>query len=119
MSEIRQFNKLVRDKIPKQIEGEGRMVQYKRLDNKAYFDALVDKIMEEAKEVVEARYATREFFLQEVGDLLDVCVSLVTHMEAHTELARLRQRKTLELGTFNDRMYIIHASENPKDTTEA
>ena len=50
----KEFNKLVRDKIPEIIEENGEYSLTKTLNDKEYEKALYDKLLEEANEVINA-----------------------------------------------------------------
>ena len=69
------YNKLVRDKIPENINSmEGRNCNYKILNDKEYLEELDKKIFEEAHEFIE------EHSVEELADLADpfiVSTSLV------------------------------------------
>ena len=61
------YNKLVRDKIPEDIDSEqGRKCKYRILDDEEYLKELNRKILEEANEFIE------ENSIEELGDLMEV-----------------------------------------------
>ena len=61
------YNKLVRDKIPENIDSEpGRKSKYRILNDKEYLTELNKKVLEEANEFIE------ENSIEELGDLMEV-----------------------------------------------
>jgi len=65
--EVREYNKLVRDKIPSSIQGRGEGVEAVQLKGDAYLVALKQKLVEEAFEALDARGGN-----ELVGELADV-----------------------------------------------
>ena len=61
------YNKLVRDKIPEEIDSEiGRKCKYRILDDEEYLKELNRKVIEEANDFIE------ENSIEELGDLMEV-----------------------------------------------
>ena len=61
------YNKLVRDKIPEEIDSEiGRKCKYRILDDEEYLKELNKKVIEEANDFIE------ENSIEELGDLMEV-----------------------------------------------
>ena len=75
---MREFNKLVRDRVIEDIEAEGRIVEHCKLKGEELFKAFLDKIVEEADEI--HCHTDRENLIEEVGDLYDVLDSFVQHV---------------------------------------
>ena len=69
------YNKLVRDKIPEIIEGQGKKANYHILSEEEFIEALKDKLIEEAKELKEAK--TIDEIIEELVDILEVYYSLM------------------------------------------
>ena len=66
------YNKLVRDKIPHQINNEqGRKANYKILSDEQYIQELDKKLFEEAHEFIE------EYSVEELGDLMEVIFTIM------------------------------------------
>ena len=69
------YNKLVRDKIPENINSmEGRNCNYKILNDKEYLEELDKKIFEEAHEFIE------EHSVEELADLMEVIFAIMKEM---------------------------------------
>ena len=67
------YNKLVRDKIPENIDNElGRKCKYRILDDTEYLKELNKKVLEEANEFIE------ENSIEELGDLMEVKNAIMT-----------------------------------------
>ena len=67
-----EYNKLVRDKIPEEINKiEGRKANYKILDEEEYLKELDKKLFEEANEFVE------EHSIEELADLVEVMETII------------------------------------------
>ncbi len=98
---MKQYNKLVRDKIPEIIEKTGRIVEYEVLTNDEYIAALDEKLDEEVAEYKEARN------LEELADIMEVLYALCeSHGCSIEELEQIRRKKSEERGAFKDKIYL-------------
>lgn len=70
----KEYHKLVRERIPEIIEGEGKTFEVQVLDEGAYREALRQKVVEEAQEIAEA---PEEELAKEIGDLYEVLNALI------------------------------------------
>lgn len=101
------YNKLVRDKIPLGInKTEGKSCNWKRLSDEEFLKELDKKLIEEAKEFIEAHNA------EELADLIEVVLNI---MEARgiskEEVEELRINKKNKKGGFKDKIYLIDVEE--------
>lgn len=71
---IKNFSKLVRDKIPEIISMNGGKVKVRFLDNDEYISALENKLMEECNEVISAEEI--ESKREELADVLEDIYSI-------------------------------------------
>ena len=96
------YNKLVRDRIPELIEREGRPLRMETLTQADFRTALLDKLLEEAREGCEA---TAEQLPTELADVLEVIDAIVSTfgIQRATLLALQEQRRN-ERGGFNRRI---------------
>jgi predicted house-cleaning noncanonical NTP pyrophosphatase (MazG superfamily) len=96
------YNKLVRDRIPELIERDGRSSRIQTLTEAEFRTALLDKLLEEAR---EAREATAEQLPTELADVLEVIDAIVSTfgIQRATLLALQEQRRN-ERGGFNRRI---------------
>ena len=69
-----QFNKLVRDKIPEEIQRDGGKVFSRKLSKDEFFAELIKKISEEAKELVSL--VSQEKAVKELADIYEVIFAI-------------------------------------------
>ena len=108
------YNKLVRDKIPQEINKiEGRKANYKTLNENQYLQELDKKLFEEAHEFIE------EHSVEELGDLMEVILAI---MEAKNismeEVENARELKKNKKGAFKDKIYLIDVEQDERDEKE-
>ena len=108
------YNKLVRDKIPEEINEKGdRKANYRVLDNDEYLKELDKKLFEEAHEFVE------EHSTQELADLMEVIFAIMKDRNISIEdLENARQIKNSKKGSFNDKIYLIDVEQEDIDERE-
>lgn len=96
--------KLIRDKLPEIMRGQGLAVFDRRLDDAAFVEALKTKLAEEAIEARDA--ATRDELAEELADLSEVVMALMaaTGVTA-AEIEDKRLAKRAERGGFDARVY--------------
>ncbi len=100
------FNKLVRDKIPEIIEAKHKVPKIKILSNDEYKLELLKKLVEESKEVLEAK-DSREDFIKELGDLLEVIDSTVKTFNLNLEdILVLKDKRKQERGGFDKQIFL-------------
>ena len=108
------YNKLVRDKIPENIDSElGRKSKYRILNDKEYLTELNKKVLEEANEFIE------ENSIEELADLMEVINSIMKlkgyKME---EVHKVMKAKTDKKGAFNDKIYLEYVDEQKRNVEE-
>lgn len=110
-----QLDKLVRDKIPSNLEQKGVKVNLvKDADLMHYFKK---KIVEEAEEVATA--TNREKTIEEIADVLDVIDAFMQQNNINKdEIQKTREEKTKEKGRF-DKKLVIHSIEMEDDNPVA
>ena len=98
---MKQYNKLVRDKIPEIIEKSGRHLKYNVLNNDEYKIALDKKLDEEVSEYREAGN------LEELADILEILYALCESSGGSIEeLEQIRKKKAAERGAFKNKIYL-------------
>lgn len=102
----RAYNKLVRDNIPQLIKESGRNCTSRILDEKEYYDALLDKIVEE---IEEYRISGNEEELADVYEVLDCLVQLKEYEPMHLDYLQLIRRE--KRGSFKDRVLLIDVED--------
>ena len=97
-----QYNKLVRDKIPEIIRGQGEMPDFRILEQDEYTCSLEAKLDEEVGEY------HRDKNLEELADILEVAFSLAENLGyTREELLRTCEKKCEKRGSFRDRIFLI------------
>ena len=97
-------NILVRDKMVEKMESEGILVDYKKLNEKDYENALREKVIEEAQEVASEK--NRERLIYELADLLEVAQTLADTLEITTsEILDARKKKQEKSGGFTKKHF--------------
>jgi predicted house-cleaning noncanonical NTP pyrophosphatase (MazG superfamily) len=115
MSERLRFRveKLIRDRLPEIMRGDGLAVFDRRLDDAAFVEALRAKLVEEAAEVREA--CTREELAEELADVAEVMNALIAAAGlTPQEVKAKRLAKRAARGGFDERVYNA-AVEGPAD----
>ncbi|CAD5979936.1 hypothetical protein PCC9214_04580 [Planktothrix tepida] len=101
----RDYNKLVRDRIPELIQKSGYQCDITTLSETEYRQALRDKILEEAQEVVQA---SDQELVQELADLLEVVEALMESYGIENERILLeRDHKRAEKGGFEHKIKLL------------
>ena len=99
---MKEFNKLVRDKIPTIIENDGRKVNIKKLTNEEYKKELNKKLQEEIKEYFEDNN------VEELADIVEVIYGIVKSMGLSIEdFEKIRLEKVEKRGAFDNKIYLI------------
>ena len=106
-------NKLVRDKIPENINSIGRKCNYKILNNHEYLQELDKKLFEEAHEFIE------EHSIEELADLMEVVFAIMKNRNISMEdVENARKIKNSQKGSFNERIYLINVEQEDIDERE-
>lgn len=108
------YNKLVRDKIPNNIDSEfGRKSKYRILDDEEYLIELNKKVLEEANEFIE------ENSIEELGDLMEV-INAVMELKGYKmeEVYKVMKAKEEKKGAFNDKIYLEYVDEEKRNLEE-
>lgn len=101
----RDYNKLVRDRIPELIQKSGYQCDITTLSETEYRQALRDKILEEAQEVVQASDGE---LVHELADLLEVVEALMESYGIENERILLeRDHKRAEKGGFEHKIKLL------------
>jgi len=106
MKKIVKYNKLIRDKIPQIIRSAGWTPKIKTLSKKEYFKELRKKVLEEAKELIQAKDG--EDVINEVVDIQELIDSLLS--EIHLTKLQLKKKqgvKNKKRGAFKKRLFLI------------
>ena len=101
-----QHNKLVRDKIPKIIQNNGKIPHTHILSNESYLAELDKKLNEECAEYQADKN------LEELADMLEVMYAIV-EARGYTveELENIRLKKREMRGGFEDKIFLEYVEE--------
>ena len=108
------YNKLVRDKIPEDIDSEtGRKCKYKILDDEEYLKELNRKVLEEANEFIE------ENSIEELGDLMEV-INAIMKLKGYNmkEVEKVMKAKEEKKGAFNNKIFLEYVDEEQRNLEE-
>lgn len=108
------YNKLVRDKIPENIDSEpGRKSKYKILNDTEYLTELNKKVLEEANEFIE------ENSIEELGDLMEV-INTIMKLKGYKmeEVYKIMKAKEEKKGAFNNKIYLEYVDEEKRNLEE-
>ena len=108
------YNKLVRDKIPENIDNEpGRKSQYKILNDNEYLIELNKKVLEEANEFIE------ENSIEELGDLMEV-INAIMKLKGYKmeEVYKVMKAKADRKGAFDSKIYLEYVDEEKRNIDE-
>lgn len=108
------YNKLVRDKIPENINSiKGKKCNYRILNDKQYLQELDKKVFEEAHEFIE------EHSIEELADLIEVIFVIMKERNISIEdVENARKVKNSKKGAFNDKVYLIDVEQENIDERE-
>lgn len=100
------YNKLVRDRIPENIENDGKQFSTKILDDESYVIELKKKLHEELKEYEEAK--SDEEAIEELADILELMHALdKIHGSSIEKIETIRADKAEKRGGFGDKVFLI------------
>ena len=98
---IKQYNKLVRDRIPEIIEESGKKAVIYIADDKEYLEKLYDKLIEEIEEFKENPSP------EELADILEVCDAIREYFKIDAnEVEYIKKKKFEERGGFYKRIIL-------------
>ncbi|WP_232701381.1 nucleoside triphosphate pyrophosphohydrolase [Halobacterium wangiae] len=102
----REYDKLVRDRIPEVVREDDETPVTHRVDGEAYRDRLADKLLEEATEYAESRA------VEELADVLEVVAAIREARDVSSEeLEAIRAEKAAERGGFTDGVVLERVEE--------
>ena len=97
----KEYNKLVRDRIPEIIAANGKPAQIRVLSEEEYVSALEKKLIEEVGEYLEGKE------LSELADVLEVVQALAENAGvSFDELLAMKEEKQRTNGAFHKRLFL-------------
>lgn len=111
---IYQYNKLVRDKIPHNIDCvKGRKATWRIMEEEEYQEELNKKLLEETHEFIE------ENNIEELADIMEVIESIMKIKNITWEQIREKQKwKREKKGGFEDKIYLAFVEQENIDRRE-
>ena len=101
MNNVKTFEKLVRDRIPEIIESKGEKVVTRILDDPEYRLRLLEKLIEEAKELFN------DPSKEEVADVLEVLESICEIFGYKPEeIQKVKKEKQQKRGGFKNKIFL-------------
>lgn len=104
------YNKLVRDRIPEIIIGNGGAPFTRILDDKEYKEELEKKLNEEYQEVLGATETNDR--IEELADMLEI-IDALANVEGKTldDVIEVQKQKRLKRGGFSKKIYLEKVEE--------
>ena len=105
----KEYNKLVRDRIPEILLEAGLNFEISTLSETEYRQLLRQKIIEEAQELAESN---AEHLLTELADLYEVLDALIeTYGLSLDAILKKQKQRRLERGGFKQRIQLLWTEE--------
>ena len=108
------YNKLVRDKIPENIDSKsGSKSKYRILNDNEYLIELNKKVLEEANEFIE------DNSIEELGDLMEV-INAIMKLKGYKmeEVYKIMKVKEEKKGAFYNKIYLEYVDEEKRNLDE-
>lgn len=110
---IYKYNKLVRDKIPQNIQLLGKKCKYYVLEEEKYKKELDKKLLEESNEFIA------DHSIEEMADLIEVIESIKkSHNLENEEIEKVRLEKKAKKGGFKEKLYLVEVEEEVGNEVE-
>lgn len=110
---IYKYNKLVRDKIPEEIEKKGKECKYEILDDEKYSKELDKKLLEEVNEYIS------DHSEKEMADVQEVLKAIIKYRNIDEKrVEELRKAKELKKGGFYNKIYLTEVLEERNEEQE-
>ena len=103
---IKQYNKLIRDKILEIIKRAGERPYWRILNKKEYFKEVKKKVVEEAKELTKAK--NKEEIINEVVDIQELLDVLISELGlTKSQIKKQQKIKNKKRGGFKGKLFLI------------
>jgi predicted house-cleaning noncanonical NTP pyrophosphatase (MazG superfamily) len=104
------YNKLIRDKIPEIIKKDNAAPKVSKLSDEQFKTALKEKLVEEAKELLEAK--TGEEILNELSDVMQLVESIAENNNLTlVKIEKQKEKKKQERGSFEKKLFLEYVDE--------
>ncbi len=109
----RDYNKLVRDRIPEIIRSGGKQCGIETMPEAEYRQALLEKLVEEAQ---EACGAAPDELPTELADLQEVVISVLAAWHISSEkVQQIQDQRRAERGGFEQRLKLLWTEKGDED----
>ncbi|HSH25004.1 MAG TPA: nucleoside triphosphate pyrophosphohydrolase [Massilibacterium sp.] len=104
------YNKLVRDKVPEIIEGDGLVCHTKQLSEMEFLNEVNFTLYEELEQYT--RVQTNEEAIEKLADVLEL-IHTLTKANGGTieQLEQIRKQKYEKRGGFEQKTFLIHVTD--------
>ena len=110
---MKEYKKLVRDKIPEIIRKDNLVPICRTLDDEEYQNELNKKLVEEVKEYLESQEP------EELADIVEVIYSIVKSRNISLEdFEKIRMNKVEKRGSFDKRIFLEREEEKENERWE-
>lgn len=98
---MREYNKLVRDRIPEIISSNNENAKIRILDDEEYKKELDRKLLEEVNEYL------KDDNVEELADIEEVLLAILNYKKVPMEkFEKIRKEKENKRGAFKERIYL-------------
>ena len=102
---MKEYNKLIRDRVVESIEKDGRIAVTRKLDTQEYTDELRKKLLEEVNELLNAH---GDAIIEEMADVYEVLEHLLSVYQITEEDLLIEKAKKAQIkGKFKKRLFLI------------
>ena len=100
------YNKLVRDKVMKNIQAKGHNAMYRVLNEEEYLEELDKKLLEEVNEFIETHNE------EEMADVLEVIEANINQRGMSIQkINEIKEQKKQKNGGFDHKIFLISVEE--------
>ena len=100
-----EYNKLIRDKIPEIIEKAGKSYQIEIMSDDEYRKSLLNKLVEEAQETVDANPSNLRVELADLYEVIDAI--MITFNISKEDVIQIKKQRQEERGAFSKRLKLL------------
>ncbi len=103
---IKKYNKLIRDRILEIIKGAGEKPYWRILNEKEYLKEIKKKVVEEAKELAQAK--NKKEIINEVVDIQELLDVLISELGlSKSQIKKQQEIKNKKRGGFKKKLFLI------------
>lgn len=107
--QMKEYNKLIRDRVGEAIEKDGRVAIIRTLEKQEFQDELKKKLMEEVNELLSAQ---GDAIVEEMADVYEVLEHLLAVYGIKEEdLLIVKAKKAQIKGKFRKRLFLVAVKE--------